>query len=211
WFGAYEGQRQRQAQFARTSAPTDAIWNGDFSSAITQNSEPITIYNPFSTGGDGRREPFPNNQIPKSLISPFAQVMRSVSAAPAGPRAGENPWIAPNLETFYPQTSDLSTITAKVDHVFSERDNLSGRFTRSWRDAKTFGGVYGYPPPGSTDAGGTSAQATKVYSIFSRWNHIFTPSFLNEFQASSDRSANHAGTLADQTNWATKLGFPNPF
>jgi outer membrane receptor protein involved in Fe transport len=95
--------------------------------------------------------------------------------------------------------------------VFSEKDTLSGRFTKSWLDAKTFDGVYGYPPPGSTDTGGTSLQKTKVYSIFTRWNHVFRPTLLNELQFSGDRSANHAGTLADQTNWATKLGFPNPF
>jgi len=44
-----------------------------------------------------------------------------------------------------------------------------------------------------------------------RWNHNFSPTLLNELQLSGDRSGNHGGTLADTTNWATKLGFPNPF
>jgi hypothetical protein len=114
WFGAYEGQRLRQAQFARTSAPTDAMWNGDFSNAITSNSEPITIYDPYTTGADGRRQPFPNNRIPTTMISQYAGVMRSVSAAPAGPNAAGNPWITPNFETFYPRRNDSDTITAKV-------------------------------------------------------------------------------------------------
>src|SRR5262249_49105588 len=144
WFGAFEGQRQRQAQFARANAPTAAIWDGDFGSAITQNSEPITIYDPLSTGASGTRTVFPNNQIPKSRISPYAQAMHDISAAPAGPNAGANPWVAPNFETFYARPNDASTVTAKIDHVFSEKDTLSGRFTKSWLDAKTFGGVYGY-------------------------------------------------------------------
>jgi len=211
WFVAYEGMRQRQAQFARSAAPTDAIWNGDFSSATTTNSETITLYNPYTTGADGTRTPFPNNTIPRNMISQYAEVMRGVSASPAGPNAGANPWITSNFETFYPRVNDTSTFTAKGDHVFSEKDNLSGRFTKSWQTAKTFGGVFGFPPPGSTDAGGTSAQDTDVYSIFGRWNHVFSPTLLNEFQASSDRSRNHAGTLADNTLWADKLGFPNPF
>ena len=211
WFGSYEGNIQRQAQFARTAVMTDAMWNGDFSNAITTNSEPIVLYNPFTTAADGTRQPFPNNQIPKNLISPFSEVMRGVSAKPAGPNAGANPWLTSNFEAFYPAPRNSHTVTGKIDHVFSEKDSVAGRFTKSWLSAKTFGGVYGYPPPGSTDAGGTSAQDTKVYSIFTRWNHIFTPTFLTEVQLSSDRSKNHAGTLADQTNWATKLGFPNPF
>lgn len=211
WFGSYEGLRQRQARFARTSVPTDAMWNGDFSNAITVNREPILIYDPLTTGPDGSRQPFPGNRIPPDRISKFASVMRGVSAAPSGPNAAGNPWIEANFEAFYPQTRDTDTYTIKGDHVFSEKDTLSGRFTRSWLSAATFGGVYGYPPPGSTNAGGTSAQDTNFYSVFTRWNHVFTPTLLNEFQASSDRSRNHSGTLADQTDWATQLGFGNPF
>jgi hypothetical protein len=185
--------------------------NGDLSNAIDVNSLPITIYNPYSTGADGTRTPFPNNTIPKNLISPYATVMRSVSAPPAGPAATANPWLTQNMQTFYPQVNNVNTITSKIDHIFSAADNISGRFTRSWLEADTFGGVYGYPPPGSTNAGGTTLQSTRVYSILARWTHVFSPSLLNEFQISADRSANHGGTLADTTNWATKLGFPNPF
>lgn len=211
WFGAYEGLRQLQAQFARTSAPTDAMWNGDFSNAITTNGEPITIYNPFTTRADGSRDPFPGNRIPKDLISPYAAVMRGISAAPAGPNALTNPWVTPNFQTYYPQVNNTNTWTAKIDHIISEKDSLSGRFTRSWLDNQTSGGVYGYPPPGATNAGGTSLQTTRTFSAFARWNHVFRPTLLNELQLSGDRSANHGGTLADSTNWATKLGFPNPF
>ncbi|MGH9630531.1 MAG: TonB-dependent receptor domain-containing protein, partial [Bryobacteraceae bacterium] len=211
WFGAYEGLRQRQSEFARTAAPTDAIWNGDFSTAMTANREPIVIYDPLSTGPNGERQPFTGNIIPQNRISQFASVMRGVSAAPAGPNAAGNPWIESNFETFYPRTRDSNTFTIKGDHVFSEKDNLSGRLTRSWAKGATYGGVYGFPPPGSDNAGGTSLQDTKIYNIFARWNHVFTPTFLNEFQASVDRSANHAGTLADNTEWATQLGFGNPF
>jgi hypothetical protein len=211
WFGSYEGLRQNQASFARTSAPTDAMWNGDLSNAVTTNGEPITIYNPFSTRADGTRDRFPNNQIPKNLIASYAAVMRGVSAVPSGPNAAANPWVTSNFQTYYPQTNNTNTWTAKFDHIFSEKDTISGRFTRSWLDNQTTGGVYGYPPPGATNAGGTSLQATKTFSAFARWNHMFRPSLLNELQVSSDRSINHAGTLADTTNWATKLGYGNPF
>lgn len=211
WFGSYEGMRLRQSKFAQTSAPTEAMWNGDLSNAVTSNGEKITIYDPLSTAPNGTRTPFANNQIPTNRISQYASVMKSVSAPAAGPLAGANPWITQNLQTYYPIQNNTNTFTAKVDHVFNEKDTISGRFTRAWQKNATYGGVYGYPPPGSTDAGGTSLQDTKFYSVVARWNHMFSPNLINEFQASSDRQRNHSGTLADNTNWATKLGFPNPF
>lgn len=209
WFFAYEGQTERQARFSQASVATDAIWNGDFSNATTQNSERITIYNPFSTRADGTRDPFPGNRIPQSLIKPVAATMKSVSALPSTP--GLNPWIEPNFSAYYPITLDVNTFTGKIDHVFSERDSIAGTYTRSVRPRKVFGGQYGFPPPGSTDAGGTGRQDTTVYSAFVRWNRVFTPTFLNEFQASGSRNSNSSGTLADDTDWAKQLGFPNPF
>ena len=209
WFFAYEGMRDRRANFARTQAPTNAIWGGDFSSAITDNSERITMYDPFSTTAAGTRVPFSGNRIPTSLIKPIAATMRSVSASPTNLAA--NPWIEPNFEAYYPVTRDVTTYTVKGDHVFSEKDNISGRYTQSALPTKTFGGRYGYPKPGSTDAGGTGRQDSKVYSIFGRWNHVARSNLINEFQVSGHRSTNGSGTLADGTNWANKLGFPNPF
>lgn len=211
WLFSFEGQKERQARFAQAQVPTDAIWGGDFSNATTVNNEPLTIYDPLTTAPDGTRQPFPGNRIPSNRIAPIAATMKGVSASPGGPTAGANPWLEPNFAAYYPVTSDVNTYTGKIDHVFSEKDNLSGRFTQSKQPRRTFGGRYGYPPPGSTDAGGTGRQDSKVYSIFTRWNHVFTPTLLNEFQASSNRSTNSSGTLADDTNWADKLGLPNPF
>jgi hypothetical protein len=209
WFFSYEGQKQRQAKFAQAQVPTDAIWGGDFSGATDTNSQAITMFDPLSTRADGTRSPFPGNKIPQDRIAPITATMKSISALPTDPSA--NPWTTPNFTAYYPNTYDLGTYTAKIDQVFSEKDNVSGRFTRSSAPSRLYGGRYGYPPPGSTDTGGTGRQDSNVYSIFGRWNHVFTPTFLNEFQASGSRSNNSQGTLGDNVNWANKLGLPNPF
>jgi carboxypeptidase family protein/TonB-dependent receptor-like protein len=209
WFFAYEAQKQRQGRFARTQAPTDAIWGGDFSGAVDSDYNPITIYNPLSTNAQGVRTPFTNNKIPSGMIAPIAATMKGISAVPNDLAA--NPWTTPNFTTYYPSKSDLTTYTVKGDQVFSEKDTLSGRYTRSVKPSRTLGGVYGYPPPGTTDSGGTSRQDTNLNSVFARWNHVFSPTLLNEFQASAHRTSNSSGTTGDNTNWASKLGFPNPF
>jgi hypothetical protein len=211
WFFNYEGYRQREANFAQTGVPTAAMWDGDLSNAIDNNENRIIIYDPLTTKADGTRTPFPNNIIPKDRISAFARTMQSVSPVPQGTNTAGNPWLEPNFTAYYPRTENINTQTYKGDHVFSENDNLSGRYTKSVRAQKQFGARYGYPKIGSTDAGGTGRQDANVHSIFARWNHVVNPRLINEFQASAHRSSNSSGTLADSTNWANNLGLPNPF
>src|SRR5581483_11650678 len=171
WFAAYEGQKLRLSNFARTSVPTDAMWNGDLSNAINQAGNPYILYDPLTTGTDGRRLPFNNNIIPASRISKFSQTMHGISPGPAGPTASQNPWTGPNFEAYYPNTTDISSLTLKGDHVFSEKDNISGRFTRATYKYGLYGGRYGYPKVGSTNAGGTGRQDSNIYSQYARWNH----------------------------------------
>ena len=70
FFGSYEGTNINSASQALYNVPTPAELAGDFS-AVTQQ-----IYNPFSTTPDPShpgqylRTPFPNNQIPQSLLDP---------------------------------------------------------------------------------------------------------------------------------------------
>jgi hypothetical protein len=211
WFASYEGQKERLARYAEAAVPTPAMWDGDLSMAVTTDNDPVTVYDPLTTMADGTRLPFPNNRIDANRISEFSKTMRSVSPEPNFP-LDESPFLlGVNFKAYYPDTRDVSTLTLKGDHVFSEKDNISGRFTRSPRETALYGGRYGYPKPGSTDAGGTGRSISKVYSSFARWNHVFSPTFLNEFQVSNHRSPHTSGTLADETDWPAKLGLPNPF
>src|SRR5579871_5213173 len=211
WFVDWEALKQRQSVYAETSVPTAAMWGGDLSNITDANGDKITLYDPLTTKADGTRTPFAGNIIPTTRISQFAKTMETVTPTPMGAFASVNPWLGSNFSTFYPRNNDSNTLTLKGDQNFSEKDTLSGRFTRWVFDYQLLGGRYGYPVPGSTNEGGTGLQSTGVYSMFARWNHVFSPTFLNELQLSAHRSRTHVGTLADQTNWANKLGLPNPF
>jgi len=212
WFFDYEGMKQRQKKFASAGVATPAMWGGDLSNITDFNGDKFTIYDPTTTSGpNGTRLPFANNVIPASRLNPIAKTMQSISPLPLGPNAGGNPWIEQNFQTYYPITTNQGSYTVKIDQNFSAKDTLSGRFTKSPYNYSQAGGKYGYPPPGCTNCGGTAEQDYTVYSEYIRYNHVFSPTFLNELQLSSFRSAVHYGTLGDSTNWATKLGFPNPF
>ena len=39
----------------------------------------------------------------------------------------------------------------------------------------------------------------------------FTPTFIGDVMFAANRAPKSSGTLADNTEWASKLGLPNPF
>ena len=204
--------RQRQEVFAQTAVPTAAMWAGNFSNEVDTSGDQYTLYNPYTTTANGSRTPFPNNTIPTSLLN--AQVtntFQSISPVPSGPNASANPWIAENFQTHYPQDTNTNSITGRFDQTFSPKDTLSVRYTQSLSSYLQAGGHYGYPQPGVTDATGSSSQKSHVYNITAHYTHIFTPSLLNDLQLGVMRSANNQGTGADNINWDSKLGLPNPF
>lgn len=68
FFANYEGLRQDQSAFAGGFAPTEAMFNGDFSALTTP------IYNPFSfDSSTGKRQVFAGNVIPSGMINPTAK------------------------------------------------------------------------------------------------------------------------------------------
>jgi len=68
FFANYEGLRQDQSTFAGAFAPTEAMFNGDFSALSTP------IYNPSSFNpATGTRQAFAGNIIPSSMINPVAK------------------------------------------------------------------------------------------------------------------------------------------
>ncbi|MFN0086454.1 MAG: TonB-dependent receptor domain-containing protein [Blastocatellia bacterium] len=211
WFAAYEGLRTRESALPMggyRAVPTDAMWNGDLSNLVDANGQKTIIYDPLtSTGTNGVRQPFANNIIPANRISPFAKVMRSLTAAPTN---GNNPYLADNILTFYPVKNDTNNLTVKGDHRITDTDMLSVRWTRSTRKAATEGGVFGNPI--NVDAGlGTSRSDANINNVSITQTHTFSPTLVNELLVGLHRSYKSSGTLADFEDWPQRLGLPNPF
>jgi hypothetical protein len=116
WFFAYEGLRQREATFDEDYVPTLAMWQGDFSQILDNNNVRTHIYDPLTTNAQGLRTQFTGDMIPKNRISPFYGVMQSVTHTPT---SATNPFQGPNLDVFYPLSTDTNNFTAKGDHRFS--------------------------------------------------------------------------------------------
>jgi len=86
FYGAFQEFLYRRASNSFFRVPTEANYAGDLSNIPTQ------IYNPFSTREDPAhpgsfiRQPFPNNQIPASLINPQLLLFARTTLPKAGPK-----------------------------------------------------------------------------------------------------------------------------
>ncbi len=207
WYFSYEGSRQRTDAFQEDVVPTTAIWGGDFSQMIDTNNNRTIIFDPLTTDARGVRTAFSNNLIPQARIAPINGVVRAVTNLPTN---ATNPFQGTNLQRFYSNKVDTYTYTMKGDHRFSDKDSLSGRVTYSRRINSQLGGRFGSPTD-VPNGFGSGRGNVPVYTTAITHTHIFNPNFFSELLLSNNRSANSSGTLADFTNWADLLGFPNPF
>jgi hypothetical protein len=208
WFFAFEGLRQRTDTFTRARVPLPEMWEGNFNRIFDNNNNQTNIFDPLTTNAQGVRTQFANNTIPRSRLHSFYDVMRSVSPAPTN---ANNPFQDINHEIYYNTLTNTDSYTVKGDHRFSPSDSLSGRFTRSRRFFSQVGGRFGSPDPSLRDGFGTGRSDSFVYTASLTHTHIFTPNLFSEVLVAVQRSPHGNGTLADFTDWAGKLGLPNPF
>ena len=118
FFANYEGFRQVQATAQGGFAPTQSMFNGDFSAL------PINVYDPASfSAGTGQRQVFPGNSIPSGRINPVAQKLLAYYL----PGSSYN---ARPLNVFGEpvQTQDSDQGDIRVDASLSKKHNLFGQY-----------------------------------------------------------------------------------
>jgi hypothetical protein len=131
------------------TVPSQAMRNGDFSALLGQG---IAIYDPLTArieGGFVTRSPFPGNLIPQSRINPIAATVMSFYPMPnqAGDAQGRNNFFSTN-----PRTDDFYSVSTRVDHRLSPKQQLMARYVRNDRqEARNafFGEVNGVRPVGN--------------------------------------------------------------
>ena len=76
FFATYEYTHAKSPSTQTATFPTLDQRNGDFSKTYFSDGRLITIYNPYDTYKDAsgitKRNPFPGNIIPKTMIDPIA-------------------------------------------------------------------------------------------------------------------------------------------
>lgn len=181
----YDGWRYSQPNQNFSYVPTAAEINGDFSNFRIRNQ----IFNPYSTRQVGAalvRDPFrcdaagnplpvnaqkrqdqsigtPCNKLPQALIfAPMQQFFRTYSAVP---NLTGNP--NQNFIQSRPTTNNSNGYQVRIDHRFSDADNIFFRYTEHRVTVVT--------PIG--DAGSTGgSSAGRNYG--GGWTHLFSPTLI---------------------------------
>ena len=199
FFLDYEGARIRQSQTQLFTVPTALERSGNFAGSG------ITVDMPGATAM------FPNDTLPH--VDPVAAALLGKIPLPTSAAASNN------LNDTALSTTDINQYNARMDHTFSENDNASVRMSVFDAD--------GFLPFGSAALNEALFPAfgyklrTHTDNLSATWNHIFSPSWVNELrfgwmwvgggELSPNAGTNFAGQTGLQgvTSNPLDMGFPD--
>jgi Carboxypeptidase regulatory-like domain/TonB dependent receptor len=186
FFFNYEGFRQTAATTVVLNVPSPAEVRGDFSADSYKVIDP-------STG-----QPFPGNILPTKDIDPVGARLAAFYPAPNVPGA-------PSGKANFVANDSAQTVTntyvARVDHIFSDKDRIFGRFLADPSHVTT-NSVF--PTPG-TDAYGNS-NPTYYYNASATWYHNFSPNLINEARLTYSQRENVNISAGAHTTLASQIG-----
>ena len=219
FFFSREGAELVQGLTREFRVPTAAMRGGDFSGLIDAQGRRIQLYDPLTTRqeefANGRlvsvRDPFIDNQIPIERLNPLAKRIYEITPLPSDIT---NPLVANNLKMVvptsrYPNLSD-NPATVRVDHRFSERDNIFVKANGGTRRARFMGTGGSTGAPTANREANTTFLPVKGRSAALSWIHVFSPSLFVETLANRTWQMSRTVTGAVDTNWSKELGLPNP-
>lgn len=216
FFGDYLGQRNLIPTQFETAVPTAGARDGDFSAFTQQLVDPGT----GGAAGFPAGTPFPGNVIPnltsRADFDPIAQ-------------AYLNEYPLPNV--FNPDGSDIvnaseavinyigvrrnketiNSFDVKGDYRFSDKNTLSGRFTRD-NQTRERGNFFPVLPTAGFGAGNELGNTRQVVVTDT---HVFRPNLLNEFRFGYTKvelgifNCGVEGACGISPSWCDDIGIPN--
>ncbi|MBI3697288.1 MAG: TonB-dependent receptor [Acidobacteria bacterium] len=174
FFTDYQGIRRANpgAAAAFTVIPPE-FRQGNFARLLTERN--TQLYNPLTTDAAGLRQPFPNNQIPASMIDPVARNLFALADLYPAPLNSALRFNSLNTGTSYVST-DQGDI--KIDAKLSRQDDFSARYSNSRQDSPSrnsfpllFNGFYTAP-----------FQAGVL-----NWTRVVGPALVNELRVGVNR------------------------
>lgn len=207
FFGGYEQWRLRSATLRRGTVATPLERSGDFSNTRDASGRLIPIYDPATTvpnpnGSGFVRQLFPGNVVPRDRMDPLS--LRVLAFHPLPNATPDN--ASTNLNNFVsvPSTStDQGVTNIRIDHRFSDRDTVFGRYSGTRNTLANPG--FGLGPADNT----ARTDQRDNHTVVVAETHVFTPTLLNELKVSASRhnlDFSHPGFDGD---WPSKLGYPS--
>jgi hypothetical protein len=202
FFFGYEGRRLGVGGSIILTVPTSLQRAGDFSQTRNAAGAVVAIYDPNTTqvvNGKQTRTQFPGNVIPQSRLDPVALKMLNYFPSPDRPPTlitGAN-----NFQTNNVTWTNSNYYTGKVDHVFSEKDRLTGRYIFN----EDLPHIYG--PYGPNDAGDpTAVTLAKQQYVYADEIHVLNSATVNDLRFNYGYRVAHAITNGVGSNAVTAMG-----
>jgi hypothetical protein len=174
-FTNYSDLLNATGTFSRTDVLGRSFTNGQIFDPATTRSvsagqvDPVTGLTPATSGY--AREAFLNNQLPANRLD--SNAIKLLQLYPAANLGG----VQNNYQVTTLNTTSANTFDVRIDHHFSDRDQVFGRYSQINSTTVT-------PPPftGVADGGGYGAGTQKldVHGVAVSYTHVFTPTMVNE-------------------------------
>ncbi|MBI2188350.1 MAG: carboxypeptidase regulatory-like domain-containing protein [Acidobacteria bacterium] len=204
FFIDYQGQRQTIGRTVISTVPTVLQRQGIFTEAIAGRVP--AIYDPATTtcgGGGVTRTAFPDGTIPVERMDPVARAL--LERYPLPTSAGT----ANNYRRTENETVDQDQFSLRIDHRFTNRDQMFGRLTRFQEE---FLPVTPLPDGSGVTSGTLGPQDTTSWSFASSYQRTFSSTLLNELRIGDTRRAvgRTAAQLSSSASSALNLpGIPS--
>lgn len=186
FFFNYEGFRQTASTTQVLNVPTAAEDHGDFSADSYKVIDPATGLQ------------FPGNIIPTTSQDPVGAKLAAFYPTPNVPGAASG---KANFIANDPAQTRTNTFVARVDHNFSEKDRIFGRFLGDPGQVLT---ASIFPTPGVDPFG--NLNNTYYYNGSVTWFHNFTPALINELRATYSQRENVNISAGANSNINQQIG-----
>jgi Carboxypeptidase regulatory-like domain/TonB dependent receptor len=198
FFGDYQRTIDNFGYIIRTTVPTTAMRNGDFS-AVSQH-----IYDPLTGDINGNnRAQFANNQIPADRISPIAKQLLAFVPLPNIPGAALG---QVNFQQAQTREKTTDGFDAKVNYTISNKDQMSYRvsFMRPVVFDPGLFGQYGGPANGGFAGTGTNNS----YSTAATWTRVISTKTVLDVRGGVNYYRNITSTTGDGLTTSKDVGIP---
>jgi hypothetical protein len=151
-----------------------------------------------SAAANASRPAFPNNVIPASMISPVAAALFASKLYPTTVNNGlTNNALQETAQAFNSDQGDI-----KVDYRISDKDQVSGRFTRAFQID---------PGTNSQALFGNSEVTAPIWSTVGDWTHSLSSTLINDMRFGWNHITLNTGTSWDPSVGAfgQQIGIPN--
>lgn len=201
----YESVRQGSPNNFLATVPLPQWRNGDFSNTFDRTGQQVMIYDYLTTrevpGAATRtftRDQFPGNVVPRSRIHPISQ--NFLKFWPEANRPGEGAAQVNNYFLSGKNVNDINTWFSRIDHQFSDKHRIFGRFAGSQNESFPLGLV---DPAFPAARVGTQPTRNGGISLTSTWRE----NLLGEFRVSYTRLQNNFTPVSEGFDLAS-VGFP---